>query len=233
VTSVLLVRHAQSEWNAAGRWQGWADPPLSPLGRAQAEEAGGRLRRSAAPIDRAVASDLDRARTTAAIIAGMAGTPELIAGSPLVEQVWGLREFNVGDWSGLTRAEITAEWPETLAAWDAGMLDATPGGEPRAEFDARVKTALLEVIAEHPGQRVLVVAHGGVVHSIGRWLGAPPDHVLHIAGFWLEHEAGHTSIASSVDLLRDEPTGGHPPGDAPAAEEPADDRVPDDSADAR
>jgi broad specificity phosphatase PhoE len=233
VTSLLLVRHAQSEWNAAGRWQGWADPPLTALGRAQAEEAGERLRRTAPPIDRAVSSDLDRARTTASIVAGIAGTPELVGRSPLVEEVSGLREFDVGQWSGLTRAEITAEWPKTLAAWDAGALDATPGGEPRADFDARVQAAVIQIIAAHPGQRVLVVAHGGVVHSIGKWLGLPLAHVLHIAGFWLEHEAGRTSITGTVDLLRDEPTGGHPAGDAPSTEEPADDRIPDDSAGAR
>jgi broad specificity phosphatase PhoE len=233
VTSVLLVRHAQSEWNSAGRWQGWANPPLTAIGRAQAEQAGGRLRRIAPPLDRAVASDLDRARTTAAIVAGIAGTPELTARSPRVEEVQGIREFNVGDWSGLTRDEITAEWPETLAAWDAGELDSTPGGEPRTDFDARVRDALEEIIARHRGERVLVVAHGGVLHSVGRWLDAPVERVLHLAGFWLEHSAGRTSIISSVDLLEDEPTGGHPAGDAPSAEEPADARLPDDSADLR
>jgi probable phosphoglycerate mutase len=241
VTTVLLLRHAQSEWNAAGRWQGWADPPLTALGRAQAEQAGERLRRSEPPLDRAVSSDLDRARTTARIIAGLAGTPALLARAPMVEEVPGLRELNVGQWSGLTRGEIQEAWPDTLAAWDAGALESTPGGEDRAEFNRRVRAAFVEVAESHPGERLLVVAHGGVVRSIGRWLGAPPENALHIAGFWVDHTAGRSTLTAPVDLLVDEGSGAHPAGDGPPdegpdeepADKPGDRRVPDDSADAR
>lgn len=217
MTQVLLIRHAQSEWNASGRWQGWADPPLTELGRAQARRAGKRLRQITEPLGRAVSSDLDRARTTAQIMAGLAGSSELLGRRPLVEEVPGLRELDVGEWSGLTRAQIASEWPDTLARWDAGELDATPGGEPRDAFDRRVRTALTGVLDSHAGQRVVVVAHGGVVRSVGRWLGAPPVGGLHVAGFWLERDGeSRTRIAGTVDLL----------GDAA----PGDKAVPDDSA---
>src|SRR5919107_550504 len=62
---LLLVRHGESTWNATGRWQGWADPPLSDLGRAQAEAAAP----AAAPVDAVVSSDLRRARETAELMA--------------------------------------------------------------------------------------------------------------------------------------------------------------------
>ena len=216
---VLLVRHAQSEWNASGRWQGWADPPLSELGRAQARRAGERLRRIAEPLTRAVSSDLDRARTTARIVAGLAGSSELHGREPQVEEVAGLRELDVGEWSGLTRAEITAEWPEALARWDAREIDSAPGGETQDAFDRRVRSAMTRVLADHPGQQLLIVAHGGVVGSVGRWLGAGPASGLHVAGFWIEQDGDRPRITGSVDLL--------------GGETPEGEAVPDDSAGAR
>jgi broad specificity phosphatase PhoE len=216
VSPALLVRHAQSEWNASGRWQGWADPPLTELGQTQARRAGERLRQLTEPLSRAVSSDLDRARTTAEILAGLAGSSELLNRRPQVEEVSGLRELDVGEWSGLTRAQIASEWPDTLARWDAGELDAAPGGEALGAFDRRVRSALTQVLASHLGQRILIVAHGGVVRSVGRWLGAPAVGGLHVAGFWLDHEAAQTTITGTVDLL----------ATAATSEEP----VPDDSA---
>lgn len=197
----LLVRHAQSEWNASGRWQGWADPPLTELGRAQARRAGERLRRIAEPVTRAVSSDLDRARTTAEIVAGVAGSSDLLGRDPLVEEVPDLRELDVGKWSGLTRAEIASEWPDTLARWDAGDLEAIPGGETHSAFDRRVRSALSNVLAGSLGERVLIVAHAGVVRSVGRWLGEPPGSGLHVSGFWLAQGAGRPRITGTVNLL--------------------------------
>src|ERR1700704_2099238 len=96
VTSrVLLVRHGQSEWNALGKWQGQADPPLSDLGRAQARSAA----HSLGSLDAIYASDLQRAMETAAIIANALGIGPVVVDPDL-------RERNAGEWSGLTRAEI-------------------------------------------------------------------------------------------------------------------------------
>jgi broad specificity phosphatase PhoE len=197
VAQVLLVRHAQSEWNAAGRWQGWADPPLTPHGRAQALEAGQRLATEGHHFDVAVSSDLDRARTTAAVVSGIARP----AGGVKTAEVTGLRELDVGQWSGLTREQIAARWPEALADWRSGLLEAAPGGETRSAFDRRVRDALVEVADAHPGAHLLVVAHGGVVRSVARWLDAPQGPVQHLAGFWLDHGPTGTTIAAPVDLL--------------------------------
>ena len=89
MTRVLLVRHGQSEWNADGRWQGQADPPLTDLGRHQALHAA----RNLGVVDAIVASDLQRASETALIIAGELGV------GPLVLEP-DLRERDAGEWSG-------------------------------------------------------------------------------------------------------------------------------------
>ena len=120
MTRMLLVRHGQSEWNALGRWQGQADPPLSALGREQARSAVARL----GAVDLIVASDLDRALTTAAIMAEGLGV-----GPVMVEPR--LRERSAGEWSGLTRAEIDEQWP--------GYLDRAP---PTPRLRARRRASL-------------------------------------------------------------------------------------------
>src|SRR3954451_18850203 len=92
---MLLVRHGQSEWNATGRWQGQADPPLSDQGRQQAIDAAARI----GSVDVVVSSGLMRALETARIIADQVGV-----GPVVVEP--DLRERHVGEWSGLTHVEI-------------------------------------------------------------------------------------------------------------------------------
>src|SRR5687767_12015126 len=116
-TRILLVRHGESEWNASGRWQGWADAPLSELGQQQAVEAA----QAVGAVDAVVASDLSRAAETARIIS------ELIGVGPVLTME-GLRERDVGEWSGLTRKEIGERWPETLEAWGRGEMPPPPGG---------------------------------------------------------------------------------------------------------
>ena len=97
---VLLIRHGRSTWNAERRWQGWADPPLSPRGIAQAEAAAAALKDVAIQV--VVSSDLVRARSTAEIIARAAGVGVSIEPA--------LRERDVGLCSGLTADEIEARW---------------------------------------------------------------------------------------------------------------------------
>src|SRR5579875_3211429 len=129
MVDLVVVRHAQSTWNAEGRWQGWADPPLSALGRDQAVRAAAGLR--AHPPVRVVASDLRRAAETGGIIAAALGRPCALDAD--------LREYDAGEWSGLRRSEISARWPDDLAAWDAGALDRTPGGEDPRALVARMR----------------------------------------------------------------------------------------------
>jgi broad specificity phosphatase PhoE len=170
---LLLLRHGQSVWNAAGRWQGWADPPLSPLGEAQARSAGRHL--ADLGIERVATSNLQRARRTGELIAS-----ELGLGAVEVDE--GLRERNVGDWSGLTTAEIEERWPGQIDAWRQGRLPSPPNGE--ADMVPRVLAALVRIAAR--GGSWLVVTHGGVIHAVDRRLGAEPAPIYNVCGRWLD-----------------------------------------------
>ena len=78
-----------------------------------------------------------------------------------------LRELDVGDWSGRTRAEIEAFSGETLARFEAAEPDARPGGgESRREIRLRVRRAMAEIAARHQGQRLAVVTHLGVIRAL-------------------------------------------------------------------
>jgi len=156
-TELLLLRHAESTWNARRLWQGHGDPPLSDAGRAQAAECVARVRALAPEL--AVASDLRRARETAEIVTSG------LAIELRVDARW--REWDVGEWSGRPRAEIRERWPELYRAFREGDPDVTPpGGEPRRALAERVRAAAGALFGNHPGRRVLVVTHRGVIHSL-------------------------------------------------------------------
>ena len=100
---LLVVRHGQSEWNAVGRWQGRADPPLTMEGRRQAAAAA----RALGTFDGVVSSPLQRAAETAAIIAEHLGIGPVLTDPDLMER-------DAGEWQGLTRGQIEMEWPGYL-----------------------------------------------------------------------------------------------------------------------
>jgi len=206
VPGLLLLRHAQSAWNADGRWQGWADPPLSSEGEAQirraAHSAAGHLAAARPatgqePFDRVVSSDLARARRTAELL-----TQALDLAAPLHVEP-GLREYDVGEWSGCTLAQIEARWPGAVARFSRGEI-AAPGGEARADFDARVGAAARRVgaAAHAAGVRgLLVVAHGGVIRALARAAGQAEYRVGHLAGYWGEYGEGGLFPEEPVNLL--------------------------------
>ncbi|HEX5173091.1 MAG TPA: histidine phosphatase family protein [Gaiellaceae bacterium] len=161
MTTLLLVRHGETDWNAAGRLQGHTDRPLSDFGRGQARQLAEELERD--EIEAIHSSDLARARETAEIVGERLGLP--VALDP------DLREKNWGTWEGLTAAERDrVEF----------------AGETTAEHEQRVLRALSRICDDHPGSGpVLVVTHGGsmrrvqaaalgmalpVVENCGRWL---------------------------------------------------------------
>ncbi len=143
---IVLVRHGQSTWNAAGRLQGQADPPLSKRGRSEALALHGAL--AAFPAERVLTSDLRRARETAAALGHPDAAPD---------PAW--REIDVGEWAGRLLADLPAG-PEP--AWRGGDL-LPPGGERWAELEARVADALDALAVE--GGEWLVVTHGGVIRA--------------------------------------------------------------------
>jgi probable phosphoglycerate mutase len=170
VLRVLVIRHGQSEWNALRRWQGQADPPLTDLGRLQA----GHAAQHVGAVDAIVASDLDRSRTTAEIIA------ELIGVGP-VEVDPGFKERDAGEWQGLTPEQIEEGWPGWRA--DGRRPD---GFEPLEPFQERIFAALDRVRERVPAGDVLVVAHAGVVYQVEQVLGAAFEPLPNVAGRWVE-----------------------------------------------
>jgi probable phosphoglycerate mutase len=172
---LLLVRHGQSTWNAEQRWQGQADPPLSPLGERQASAAGAAVQHLA--LTRIVTSDLVRARRTAELLAPP-GTA--VTADPA------LRERHAGDWTGLTRAEIDEQYPGWID--DHRSPSGFEGDEPLLERLLPVVEALL-TDPDAPAA-TLAVTHGGVIRTIERHFGAPSTPVPNLGGRWLHVEAG-------------------------------------------
>jgi broad specificity phosphatase PhoE len=174
-TRLLLVRHGESTWNVAGRWQGQADPPLSELGERQAMAAAAAV---ADPPDAIWTSDLARALRTAELLAQPHGL--------VVRADARLRERDVGVWSGLTRAEIEERWPGWIAA-----RRSPEGFEGDEALAGRALDALRDVAAAAaPGATCFVVTHGGVIRAVERHHGAQPEPVPNLGGRWLTSVPG-------------------------------------------
>jgi 2,3-bisphosphoglycerate-dependent phosphoglycerate mutase len=156
-TRILLVRHGETDWNAAGRIQGHSDTPLNAAGRLQARRAAQRLARE--PIRALYSSDLARAFETATIIGVPLGLT--VVASPQ------LRERRYGEWEGLTSPEIQARYPEQFAIWRARSTDfVPPQGETRNELLTRALAELQTIARRHVREMVVVVSHGGLCYVL-------------------------------------------------------------------
>ncbi len=154
MSRVWLVRHGETDWNRAGRWQGHTDVPLNATGREQARAVVERLRPLA--IARVASSDLLRARETAELLAD--GLPaELLGAHPE------LRERGYGVFEGLTRDECAAHYPAIWAEHLKGNFVDVPGAEPRERVMARVVSAVARVVEAHGD--VAIVSHGGTIRA--------------------------------------------------------------------
>jgi broad specificity phosphatase PhoE len=151
---LLLARHGETDWNALGRFQGATDIPLNERGKEQARELANALRAANTGLRHVVTSNLARARETGAIVADVLGLD-----APRVMP--DLREYTLGVFEGLTRAEIRARHE---AAWYAWQTENVPpeGGEPNAAATARVH-AVIEALASEGGEPALIISHGGVM----------------------------------------------------------------------
>jgi probable phosphoglycerate mutase len=166
VSTLILWRHGNTEWNAEHRVQGHTDVALSALGHAEAAQAAPLL--AARKPDAIVASDLTRASDTAAALAALTDLP--------VRRDPRLRERFYGDWEGLTLPEIAEQFPEAAARQRAGEHDLGHGIEPPADVMKRVGEALREVADANPGATVVVATHGGAArYGMFELLGWPME----------------------------------------------------------
>jgi probable phosphoglycerate mutase len=183
-TTMLLVRHGQSTWNAEGRWQGHANPPLSALGRAQAIAAAATM----PAVDLVVTSDLDRASETGRLIAEALGVPAIVEHE--------LHERDIGAWTGLTRDEIETSWPGSV---DNGHRP--DGWEDDADAAARGMAALCRLARTYPGRRLLVVTHGGLIRAIERELEIASPHLANLGGLWIEVRDNEITVRDRAELI--------------------------------
>ncbi|MBI2955154.1 MAG: histidine phosphatase family protein [Chloroflexi bacterium] len=146
----ILIRHGETIWNVAKRFQGQSDIELSDRGRWQAQRTGEHL--AGEHIDVVYASDLCRCVDTARLI--MQGRDVEI----ITRQ--GLRESNFGEWEGLTAQQIEAHTPGALDAMRGDVVGFhPPGGETWWEMSERVRRAFAEIKSENSNKTILVVAH--------------------------------------------------------------------------
>jgi broad specificity phosphatase PhoE len=163
VTRLCLIRHGRSVWNAQGRIQGCADPPLDEVGRAQARQLAERLREES--VAALYTSPLRRSRETAEIIGQALDLP--------VVPDERLKEYDVGDLTGLTWEQVVEQYPDVAQRWTQAQDSLEiPGEEGWAPFRVRVVAALGDILSRHADGPVGVVAHGGTLgtylnHLIG------------------------------------------------------------------
>ena len=159
---VIVLRHGETDHNAARIWQGHLDTPLSDRGLAQADAVGPAI--AALSPDRIVSSDLTRARLTAQSVGRACGIP--------VDLDPRFREIDVGAWQGLTSTQVTDGWPQVQEALARGE-DARRGdhGETVAEVADRVGSALTEHLETlGPGECLVVSTHGASGRTAAAWL---------------------------------------------------------------
>jgi len=163
MTELWFIRHGETLWNRERRLQGWQDIALNDIGRQQAQALADRLVQAAmhAPFAALYSSPLARALETARPAAQGLGLT--IQFDP------GLRERCFGVLEGIPLHEISQRAPEAAAVWRRRNPDEPlQGGESLGQFQARIVAAALAIARHHPGERVLVITHGGALDIIWR-----------------------------------------------------------------
>jgi probable phosphoglycerate mutase len=157
VTRIFLARHGATPLTAEDRFSGALGVELSDEGRRQAQALGDRLQGEG--ITAVYSSTLSRALETARLAARPSGL------EPVPRE--GLREVAHGHWEGLQRGEVEARFPDEYAAWEADPFTFAPaGGESGVAVLARALPVIREIVARHPGDRVLVVSHKATIRLV-------------------------------------------------------------------
>jgi broad specificity phosphatase PhoE len=178
-TTIYFIRHGETDWNAEGRWQGHADVPLNDIGRRQAQLMAQRLQREEVQFDAIYSSDLARAFQTAWELGAQVRVP--------VQLLPPLREIDIGEWSGLTTAEIKQRFPVEFRLMEEGQDVPRGGGETLAALMRRIINVVEVTIRRHPGKTLAMVTHGGCIR-------AALSHALQVKGWASLPHIGNTSI---------------------------------------
>lgn len=185
MTTVLLIRHGETDANRNGVFQGQAGAGLNLKGREQARRLAERLVATDCRIDYLYTSDLQRAAETADIIGAYLNK------TPLPDA--GLREIYLGTWQGLSKAQVSDLYPEQVAAWLRGEDVRRGGGENYADLQVRMTTTLRRLVERHPGATLGVVSHGAAIKLfIAGVLGITTDYLPYF----------HVVFNTGVSVLR-------------------------------
>lgn len=157
MTKIIYIRHGQTEWNVAGKYQGQTDVALTPLG---VEQAAALARFFPVDhIDAIYSSDLSRAMATAGAVAERFG----LTVQPRKE----LRELFFGDWEGCSIPAIAEAWPTLVDdLFHHPDTLAIPHGESFPHLQARATACVAELCRAHEGQTIAVVAHGAILRTL-------------------------------------------------------------------
>jgi len=164
-TTVLLVRHGQTDSNVTGFYMGWSNEDLNEAGYTQARRLSSKL--TSLPIASIYTSPLRRAYATAAIVA----EPHQLEPKVLDDLI----EIRLGDWQGLHMDEIKRRWPEL---WQQSRIDPSeltmPNGESFKEVTQRAIRAFGKIVRSNQGKQALVVTHDVIVRVLAA-------HVLEVS----------------------------------------------------
>lgn len=173
LTTLILVRHGETEWNKARLFQGQLNSPLTRLGLAQAAQTAERLQTE--QVSAIYSSDSGRAMQTAEVIGKRLGLD--ITPDPR------LREIDVGSWSGLGDVEVKARFLPEWEAWQRDHNVARGGGETNYQVQERGVATIKAIADSHPGEVVVVVSHGGTIKLITAWvIGLPVTSLPNFRG---------------------------------------------------
>ena len=164
MTKLILVRHAETEGNFNGVWNGVTDAPLTQRGQQQIEAVARHMAHfmEPQPIHHLYTSPMGRARKTAAAISAT------IDKHPVIHDE--LREFDLGDWEGRSMKEL-GEQEKLWEIWAANPHFAPPNGESPDGFSRRAIKIIGDLANHHAGETVLAVTHGGIIScSIAYWI---------------------------------------------------------------
>jgi glucosyl-3-phosphoglycerate phosphatase len=192
MTTYLYLRHAETAVSSSERWHGKEDPPLSPVGRKHATIAAQSLLRlpESATI---LASKACRTRETAKIFSEILERPVV----PILD----LRERDLGDWTGLSIAEINDAWPGAIAAWREGRICGPPGGETDDQVATRLARILFEYDTDANDGLHLIIAHAGLLRGLMASQGTYDEEVPPLGGRWLRLLPATRSIAIGDPVL--------------------------------